>query len=116
MNTVTGVFRSAKEVPSKFWSALHHKNCFLDKIYLNAVEEAGYEGLSFYYVFRKDKKSEEVTFYYFQVLDLAQRDLNSILNLEPYGQLLSVLSAALDKFLFGIKRNKPHYLIVSGNI
>ncbi len=116
MNTIIGVFRSAKEVPSDLWMQLQHRNCFLDKTYLNAVEEAGYEGLSFYYIFKKNKSNKEISFHYFQIVDLAQRDLNSILNLDPYGQLLNVFSQVLDKFIFGIKRNKPHYLIVSGNI
>ena len=116
MNTIIGVFKSAKEVPSDLWMQLQHKNCFLDKTYLNAVEDSGYEGLTFYYIFKKSKANKEITFHYFQVVDLAQRDLNSILNMEPYGQLLNVLSQALDKFIFGIKRNKPHYLVVSGNI
>lgn len=116
MNTVIGVFSSTKEVPSDLWIQLQHKNCFLDKTYLSAVEEAGYEGLSFYYIFKKNKSNKEISFHYFQIVDLAQRDLNSILNLDPYGQLLNVFSQVLDKFIFGIKRNKPHYLIVSGNI
>ena len=116
MNTVIGVFSSTKEVPSDLWMQLQHKNCFLDKTYLSAVEEAGYEGLSFYYIFKKSKVNKEISFHYFQVVDLALRDLNSILNLDPYGQLLNVFSQVLDKFIFGIKRNKPHYLVVSGNI
>ncbi|MFM7016901.1 MAG: hypothetical protein ACKOX3_11295 [Bacteroidota bacterium] len=116
MNSTTAVFNSAADVPADLWKQLQHKNCFLDKTYLNAVEEAGYEGLSFYYIFKKNKSAKEITFHYFQIVDLSKRDLNSIINLEPYGQLFRVLSHALDKFLFGIKRNKPHYLIVSGNI
>ena len=116
MSNLTGVFNRASDVPAELWNALNHKNCFLDKTYLNAVEQANYEGVSFYYIFKKEKASKETTFHYFQIVDLVQRDLNSILNLEPYGQLLNVFSQALDKFIFGIKRNKPHYLVVSGNI
>jgi hypothetical protein len=116
LTTVTGVFKSAKEVPNDLWTQLQHKSCFLDKTYLNAVEEAGYEGVSFYYLFKKNKNNKSLTFHYFQIVDLSKRDLNSILNLDPYGQLLNVFSQVLDKFIFGIKRNKPHYLIVSGNI
>ena len=116
LSTLTGVFNRASDVPAELWNSLNHKNCFLDKTYLNAVEQANFEGVSFYYIFKKNKASKETTFHYFQIVDLAQRDLNSILNMEPYGQLLNVFSQVLDKFIFGIKRNKPHYLVVSGNI
>ena len=116
LTTFTGVFNRVSDVPAEFWKELNHKNCFLDKSYLNAIEQADYEGLTFYYIFKQNKVSKEITFYYFQIVDLAQRDLNSILNLEPYWQLFNVFSQALDKFIFGIKRNKPHYLVVSGNI
>jgi len=85
LTTVTGVFNRASDVPADLWNALNHKNCFLDRTYLNAVEQANYEGVSFYYIFKKDKGNKSTTFHYFQVVDLAQRDLNSILNMEPYG-------------------------------
>lgn len=88
---------------------------FLQKEYISAVEEAAIPGVEFRYIpFISNGKFKG--FYYFQIINLSSQELGQIVHFEPYNSLLSGISLLLQNLLFGVKKDKPHYLIVSGNM
>jgi len=92
-----------------------HRSLFLNKDYLLSMEESSPSGLSFRYVCLK-KKDELIAAFYFQIINLSSQDLGQIINFEPYSKLVSGLSMLVQKMLFGVKKDKPHYLVVCGNM
>lgn len=88
---------------------------FLQKEYLEAVEEAAIPGVEYRYIpYLKQGKVEGL--YYFQIINLSAQELGQIVHFEPYNKLLSGLSMLLQNLLFGVKKDKPHYLIISGSM
>jgi hypothetical protein len=110
-----GFFDSIDKIDPEFFVLHPISNVFLNAEYFRSIERAGFQGLSFRY-YLHPLKDGSFQFQYFQLLDLSTRDLESIVNLDPYGKVLTGLSGVLDKFIFGIQRNKPHYLVICGNM
>jgi len=110
-----GFFDSIDKIDPEFFLLHPIDNIFLNTGYLRSIEQAGFKGMSFRY-YLHPLKDGSFQFQYFQLLDLSTRDLESIVNLDPYGKVLTGLSGVLDKFIFGIKRDKPHYLVICGNM
>lgn len=110
-----GFFDSIDKIDPQFFVSHPASNIFLSAAYFRCIERAEFKGLSFRY-YLHPLKNGGFQFQYFQLLDLSTRDLESIVNLDPYGKVLTGLSGVLDKFIFGIKRNKPHYLVICGNM
>lgn len=88
---------------------------FLSKDYLVAFQESNFQGMSFFYYVGRTK-GKPTALFYFQIINLASHELNEIINLEPYGKILNGISGVLDKFIFGVKRNKPHFIAICGNM
>lgn len=84
---------------------------FLSESYFTALEECNLPGVTFRYVF-----TTRGEYYYFQVISISSSDLDHIINLDPYSKLLKASVQILNSLLFGVKKNKPHYLIVCGNM
>ena len=92
-----------------------HRTLFLEKEYLLSMEESSPSALSFRYVCLKEK-GEVIAAYYFQVINLSSNQLGQIVNFEPYSKIISGLSMLVQKMLFGVKKDKPHYLVICGNM
>lgn len=79
------------------------------------MENSSTSGLSFRYVCLEEKNEVQGAFY-FQVINLSSNELGQIVNFEPYSKLVSGLSLLVQKMLFGVKKDKPHYLVICGNM
>ncbi len=110
-----GFFDSIECVHPAFFILHPISNVFLNANYFRSIEKGGFKGLTFRY-YLHPQKNGRFHFQYFQLIDLSVRDLESIVNLDPYGKVLAGLSGVLDKFIFGIQRNKPHFLVICGNM
>ena len=91
-----------------------HHTLFLEKEYLLSMEESSTSALSFRYVCLKEKGEIKAAFY-FQVINLSSSQLGQIVNFEPYSKIISGLSLLVQKMLFGVKKDKPHYLVICGS-
>jgi hypothetical protein len=83
--------------------------------YLLAFEKGSPTNQTYKYVFVKEK-SVVIGMFYFQIVDLASKELEHIINLEPYSKLLSCFSGLINNMLFGVKKNKKHVLLINGNL
>jgi hypothetical protein len=83
--------------------------------YLSAFEKGSPTNQTYKYVFVKEK-SVVIGMFYFQIIDLASKELEHIINLEPYSKLLSSISGLINNMLFGVKKNKKHVLLINGNL
>ena len=92
-----------------------HQTLFLEKEYLLSMEESSPSALSFRYVCLKEKGKIKAA-YYFQIINLSSTQLGQIVNFEPYSKIISGLSMLVQKMLFGVKKDKPHYLVICGNM
>ncbi|MBL7923691.1 MAG: GNAT family N-acetyltransferase [Bacteroidia bacterium] len=88
---------------------------FLRRDYLLALEEAAPPGLSFRYLSHKKGRKSDLLFY-FQVINLSSREVGQIVHFEPYSKMMSGISMLIQNLLFGVKKDKPHYLVVCGNM
>lgn len=93
----------------------HHRTLFLEKEYLLSMEESSPSALSFRYVCLKEK-GKLLAAFYFQVINLSSNQLGQIINFEPYSKIVSGLSMLVQNMLFGAKKDKPHYLVICGNM
>lgn len=91
------------------------KEVFLEREYLLAIEKAAPQGMSFRYVRVRDE-AHNSGFFYFQIINLSSRDLGRIIHFEPYGKLLNSITGILDTFIFGVNKDKDHYLLICGNM
>lgn len=92
-----------------------HRTLFLEKEYLLSMEESSPSALSFRYVCLKEK-GKLLAAFYFQVINLSSNQLGQIINFEPYSKIVSGLSMLVQNMLFGAKKDKPHYLVICGNM
>ncbi len=88
---------------------------FLQSAYFSSLEEAGIPGVDYRYCPHYED-GHLCGLYYFQIINLSAQELGQIIHFEPYDSLLSGVSMLIQKLLFGVKKDKPHYLIVSGNL
>ncbi|MBK7964344.1 MAG: hypothetical protein IPK10_02860 [Bacteroidetes bacterium] len=92
-----------------------HRTLFLESDYLLSMEESSPSALSFRYVCLKEN-GNLVAAFYFQVINLSSNQLGQIINFEPYSKIVSGLSMLVQNMLFGAKKDKPHYLVICGNM
>ena len=83
--------------------------------YLLAFEKGSPTNQTYKYVFVKEK-AVVVGMFYYQIIDLASKELEHIINLEPYSKLLSCFSGLINNLLFRVKKNKKHVLLINGNL
>jgi len=109
-------YADANLISSDFFNRSNfNKSYFLSKEYLVALQESHIHGMSFFYFIGRTN-GKATSLFYFQVINLASNELNQIINLDPYGKILNGISGVLDKFIFGVKRDKPHYVVICGNM
>ena len=106
------LFNSIKEIKQdiSFSSTI-----FLKQEYLISLEEAAPSGLSFKYVVI-EKRGIPIGLFYFQVINLSSKDIGQIIHFEPYSKLMSGISMMIQNILFGVKKDKPHFLLICGNM
>ncbi|CAN5468962.1 hypothetical protein BH11BAC2_BH11BAC2_25290 [soil metagenome] len=88
---------------------------FLSPDYLKALEVSGIAGLTFHYIVLVENNKIK-GFYYFQILNVASRELGTIVHIEPYTKVVNSFALIINKLLFGAKKDHPHYLLNCGNM
>lgn len=106
---------SVTDLEREKWDAfLRKENLFLQTDYLEAMELSEPAGMLFRYVILFHRK-KPVGCFYFQVVDIASRELGSVINLKQFGGMLGKLDNHLNKFLFGCEKGKANFLVTCGN-
>jgi hypothetical protein len=109
------IFSTVSQVPSAIWSRLADDKIFLSLNYLSALEESYSPGLKFRYVIIY-KQQEAVSILYFQLLDVADKNLGGVINLKEKGWLLKNINDPLNRFIFKCNAGQPNYLICCGSL
>ncbi|HQP02820.1 MAG TPA: hypothetical protein PK337_11025, partial [Bacteroidia bacterium] len=109
------VFKSVTEVPLHDWQTINGENViFTSFSYLSALEQSRPAGMQFRYVIVYDNKMPVATLC-FQLLDVANKDLDGVLNLKDKGWLLQNLNKTINKLLFKCQTGKVNFLICCGS-
>lgn len=109
------IFTSSDDMPRHIWKELASEHIFLDFDYLQSLEKSSIAGLQMRYVIVK-KKEEPVAALQFQLLNVADKDLNGVINLKDKGWLLNNLHDPLNQIMFKCGSEKPNYLICCGSL
>ncbi len=108
-------YHSAQQIPVAEWNdATNSNNVFTSLPYLLALEQAGTTGLVHRYAIIKHKK-KSVGVMCFQLLDVAARSVDGLINFEDKGWLLKKLSTHINRLLFSGKNGKPNYIVCCGS-
>jgi len=88
---------------------------FFTKSYFKALEETHLNGFSYIYG-ELYKGTELAALLYFQLIDLSHIKIGSVIQTEPYGKFMKLVSEKITSSLLGTKRSKVHYMLVHGNM
>ncbi len=109
------VFNSVREMPANDWQTINGENViFTSFSYLSALEQSNPSGMQFRYVIVYDSKMPVATLC-FQLLDVANKDLDGVLNLKDKGWLLQNLNKSINRLLFKCQTGKVNFLICCGS-
>ncbi|QQR94760.1 MAG: hypothetical protein IPJ93_13395 [Bacteroidota bacterium] len=109
------VFNSVREMPANDWQTIIGENViFTSFSYLSALEQSKPAGMQFRYVIVYDSKMPVATLC-FQLLDVANKDLDGVLNLKDKGWLLQNLNKSINRLLFKCQTGKVNFLICCGS-
>ena len=103
------------EIPANDWQTINGENViFTSFSYLSALEQSKPAGMQFRYVIVYDSKMPVATLC-FQLLDVANKDLDGVLNLKDKGWLLQNLNKSINRLLFKCQTGKVNFLICCGS-
>ncbi len=109
------VLNSVREMPANDWQTINGENViFTSFSYLSALEQSKPAGMQFRYVIVYDSKMPVATLC-FQLLDVANKDLDGVLNLKDKGWLLQNLNKSINRLLFKCQTGKVNFLICCGS-
>ena len=109
------VFNNVREIPANDWQTINGENViFTSFSYLSALEQSKPAGMQFRYVIVYDSKMPVATLC-FQLLDVANKDLDGVLNLKDKGWLLQNLNKSINRLLFKCQTGKVNFLICCGS-
>jgi hypothetical protein len=106
------LFHRAEDVPKKAFS---RRSVFLQKDYLRSLEAAAPAGMEFRYLYLP-LSGQNGTLYYFQAINLSSKEIGQIINFQPYSNIIKSISDLVQSFLFGTGKDRPNYLLISGNM
>lgn len=109
------IYKTIKDVSQDVWKTITGESVFLDKAYLHALEQSEISGLGMRYVV-VERNSEPVASLQYQLLNVADKDLNGVVNLKDKGWLLNNLHEPLNQLMFKCGSEKPNYLICCGSL
>lgn len=115
VETTFSVFQDVNSIPDNLKSGMENVGLLTSITYFQSLQESSIPGLSFRYVFLV-QNNKPIGFYYFQVLNLSAKELGKIIHLDPYSKTLNHFSGVINAILFGAKKDKPHYLLIAGNM
>lgn len=109
------LYHSINDCPQQAQQMLAAQSVFLDASYLKSLED-GCKGIidCKYTVISDSHTVSDVIC--FQVINLSNEDLSNIIRTEPYSKLMSAISGMIGKYIFGVKKHKPHYLVIAGSV
>ena len=105
------VYHSIKEIPAEKFP---ENGLFLSKAYLFTLEESAPSGMQFRYILSESEGFNSL--YYFQLINLSAVEIGQIINKQPFSGIVKAACDLIHGFLFGTNKNKPHYLMICGNM
>lgn len=109
------LFYSIRSVNEEMEKWVFPSRLLLEPKYLQALEESCIRGMETVYVLIFDEK-KAVGLIYFQAINLAAKELGSIIHLDPYGKFLNLVSDKLNRLLFSHEPGQANWLLVCGNM
>ncbi len=109
------IYNTIVAVPSDIWSSITHDAMFMRIAYFKALENSKISGLQMRYVV-VEKGSEPIAALQIQILNVADKDLNGVINLKEKGWLLNNLHNPLNQLMFKCGGERPNYLICCGSL
>lgn len=109
------IYNNLNSIPDNLKSELNLGSLLMSENYFKSLEASSIPGMSFRYVFLHHD-NELKGFYYFQIINLAAKELGKIIHLDPYSKTLNHFSGVINAILFGAPKDKPHYLLIAGNM
>jgi hypothetical protein len=110
------MFTTIGNVPVDDWMlATNSKVLFTSIDYLAALEKSKPSGLLCRYVIVYEQEVPVATLL-FQLLNVGDKDLGGVLNLQDKGWLLQNLNGTINRMLFSCKHDLPNYLVCCGNL
>jgi hypothetical protein len=115
LSVETAYYTSIKNVPADEWNkAINTNDVFVTIPYLTSLEQSKTAGMAYRYVIIKNKK-HAIGAMCFQLLNVAEKDLGGLLNLEEKGWLLKKLNKHINGLLFSSNNNRPNYIVSCGS-
>ena len=109
------IYNDLNSIPDNLKSELNLGSLIMSENYFKALEASSIPGMSFRYIFLHQDNHLK-GFYYFQIINLASKELGKIIHLDPYSKTLNHFTGVINAILFGAKKEKPHYLLIAGNM
>ncbi len=109
------IYYAAQDIKEDINNIESSNSFLLNYNYFKAIEDANITGLTPMYALVY-MMQDVVGLIYFQAINLAAKDLGKIIQIEPYGKLLNLISDSLTKSLFCKDINKANWLLVCGNM
>ena len=109
-------FLSANDIPALQWNLIVEKaSIFLSLNYLLAIERSWQQSHRFIYVI-VFKKGLPVAILYFQAIDLSSIKIGSVIQAEPYGKFLKLVSDKITHALIHNSKENHKWILVNGNM
>lgn len=110
------VFNSVDDIPADDWNnSVNISDIFLSLDYLSVLERCQPAGLAFRYVIVYNE-NVPVSVLSFQLLNVAEKELGGVINLDDRGWLLQRMNDSINRILFSCKTSMPNYLICCGSL
>lgn len=110
------VYDSVHRIPVDDWNnAVNASDIFLSLEYLTVLESSQPAGLAFRYALIYDENIP-VCVLAFQLLNVGDKELGGVLNLDDRGWLLQRMNDSINRILFSCKSDTPNYLICCGSL
>lgn len=109
------IYNTIEAVPCDVWSSITHDAMLMRIAYFKALENSKIPGLQMRYVV-VEKRGEPIAAMQIQILNVADKDLNGVINLKEKGWLLNNLHNPLNQLMFKCGGEKPNYLICCGSL
>jgi hypothetical protein len=108
-------FSSPAEFPGTIKTFLADAPLFLRPDYLQAVTSGVSGNLSYRYV-TITHRGKIIAFYNFHLVNLSTRHLRRIFHQQQYSKMIAKFSGMMARYIFGVKEDQPHYLLICGSV
>ena len=108
-------FSSPNEFSTELKKFLGNAPLFLRPDYLQAFSAGVSGNLSCRYV-AITHRGKIIAFYNFHLVDLSSKHIRRIFHQQQYSRMMARFSGLMARYIFGVKEDKPHYLLICGSV